>query len=553
MDLFAQDSYKLRSNLTLSLGLRWNYNFRFHEKYGHWANYDLQAIDPTLGIPGTLIYAKNGSDSFEKNEYAANFGPQIGFAYSPWKKTVFRGSFGIIYFPPGVPYFDGVPNGFAPGFRGTNQVNTPFNWDSGYPGVFQPGNKGGDPSTVFPLVSVDPRALRVGYSDAFNIGAQYELTQNLRLEVAYVGNRGHRLTDTALANNQGPTSTFLRLAAQNPGLSAYSNPVCSASDAASYGIAYPYNGFCGTLLAAITPYPQVGAAFFNPNTYAGWYYPSLVYVGLPLGQSYYNSMVVDLVKRTGRGLTMDLSYTLSRQQGDTYSAQQEGNSYYTGIQDFNNIAAAAHALTNYDQTHIVKGYVSYELPFGKGQRWLSSQRSLVNRVVGGWSVSGIVLYTSGQPFQASVNNPYYPLWGNLYPNFNLSGFRGPANPNHYVPIPAGQTNIPSQDIYIPQSVASAPAPGTLGLTPDLSSLRCPGQANENASILKYIPFGSDGQYRLSLRAEFYNLFNRHYYNISGCGGNKALIQQPGPTDNFGEIYGVQDNPRTGQFAIRFDF
>ena len=554
MALYAQDSYKIRSNLTLNLGLRWNYNFRFHEKYGHWANYDLQAIDPTLGIPGTLVYAKNGSDSFEKNEYAANFGPQIGFAYSPSKKVVLRGSFGIVYFPPGVPYFDGVPNAFAPGFQGKNQVSTPFNWDSGYPGVFQPGTQGGDPSTVFPLTSVSPVALRVGYSDAFNFGMQYELTPNMRVEVAYVGNRGHRLTDTALAWNEGSTSTFLKLAAQNPNVTAYSNPVCSPSDAAGYGIAYPYPGFCGTLLAAITPYPQVGAAFFNPYTYAGWYYPSLEYVGLPRGQSYYDSMFIDVVKRTGRGLTMDMSYTLSRQEGDSFSAQQEGNSFYTGIQDFNNVGAAAHALTNYDQRNIVKGFVSYQLPFGKGQRWLSAQRSVVNRIVGGWSLSGLVLYTSGQPFQVSVPDQYWPFWGNFYPNFNLSGFSGPSNPKNYVPIPPNTANIPSQDIYIPQSVASTPAPGTLGTgPPDTSSLRCPGQANENASILKYVPMGSDGQYKLSFRVEFYNLFNRHYYNINGCGGNKSLIQTPGPTDNFGEIFGVTDNPRTGQFAIRFDF
>jgi hypothetical protein len=567
MSLYVQDSYKLRPNLTVNLGLRWNYNFRFHEKNGSWANYDLQAIDPTLGIPGTLIYAKNGSDSFEKDEYAANFGPQIGLAYSPWKKVVFRGSFGIVYFPPGVPYFDGVPDAFAPGFQGKNSVSSPFNWGSGtYPGVFQPGNKnacGGAtqptcPQYLFPLVNVDPEALRVGYSDAFNAGVQYELTPNMRIEVAYVGNRGHRLTDTALGWNEGSTSTFLRLAGQlanEPGgLSAYSNPVCAPSDAAGYGIAYPYPGFCGTLLEAIAPYPQVAQAFFNPYTYAGWYYPSLIYVGLPRGQSYYDSMVIDVVKRTGRGLTMDMSYTLSRQEGDTFSAQQEGNNYYTEIQDFNNVGAAAHSLTNYDQRNIVKGFIAYQLPFGKGERWLSSQRSVVNRIVGGWSLSALLLYTSGQPFQVSVPNQYSPMWGNFYPNFNLSGFTGPSNPNHYVPIPAGQSNIPSQDIYIPQSVASTPAPGTLGTGPlDTSSLRCPGQANENASALKYVPMGSDGQYRLSFRVEFYNLFNRHYYNINGCGGNKSLIQSPGPTDNFGEIFGVTDNPRTGQFAIRFDF
>ncbi len=109
---------------------------------------------------------------------------------------VFRGSFGIIFNPPGVPYFDGVPEGFAPGFRGTNQANSPFNWDGGYPGVFQPGSKSVDPQFLFPVVTVDPRALRVGYSEAFNFGAQYELTSNTRVEVSYVGNRGHRLTDT---------------------------------------------------------------------------------------------------------------------------------------------------------------------------------------------------------------------------------------------------------------------------------------------------------------------------------------------------------------------
>jgi hypothetical protein len=306
-------------------------------------------------------------------------------------------------------------------------------------------------------------------------------------------------------------------------------------------------------LEAIAPYPQVAQAVFNPFTFAGWYYPSLIYVGLPRGQSYYDSMIIDVVKRTGRGLTMDMSYTLSRQEGDTFSAQQENNSYYTPVQDFNNIGAAARALTNYDQKHIVKGFVSYQLPFGKGERWLSGQGSVVNRIIGGWTISGLFLYTSGQPFQVGVNNPYFPMWGNLYPNFNLSGFRGPSNPRRFVPLASGQTNIPPQNIYIPQSVASAPAPGTLGIAPDISALRCPGSANENASILKYVPLGSEGQYKLSFRAEFYNLFNRHSYNVNGCGGNRTQIQTPGPTDNFGQIVGVNDGPRNGQFAIRFDF
>ena len=549
LSLYAQDSYKVTSKLTLSLGLRWVYNFRFHEKYGHWANFDLKAIDPILGIPGTLIYAKNGSDSFENNEYARNFAPTVGLAYSPWQKVVFRGSFSMVYNPAGFPFFTGVPDGFAPGFKGTNQATTPFNWDNGYPGVFQPGAKGGDPSTVFPLVSVDPRALRLGYSDAFNLGVEYALTRDMRVEASYIANRGHRLTDTALAWNEGPTSTFLRLAQQYPDLNAYNHPVCSAGDAASYGIAYAYTGFCGTLLAAISAYPQVGAAFFNPLTFAGWYYPSLNYVGLPLGQSYYDSFVVDVVKRTGRGLTMDMSYTWSRQESNTFSAQQEYNGYYTGIQDFSNFGESAHNLTGYDLTHIVKGFVRYEFPFGKEQRWLASQNRWVNGIVGGWSTGWLLQYLTGQPFQIGAGNPYWPLWGNIYPNYNLSGFSGPSDPHKFVYVKPGDP-VPPGNFYMPTTVAGNPPTGQFGKGPATNgALRCPGAANENASLLKYFGIGPNGKYKLSFRAEFYNVFNRHYYFINGCYGTRSSI---GASD-FGQIFGVTDSPRRGQFAVRFEF
>jgi hypothetical protein len=544
ISFFAQDNWKVTSKLTLNLGLRWVYNFRFHEKYGHWANYDLTAIDPTLGIPGTLVFAKNGSDSFQKNEYLSNFGPDVGFAYSPWKKWVFRGSYNMVYFPVGAPYFNGVPEGFAPGFQGTNVVNTPFNWDAGYPGVFKSGNKNVDPSTIFPLVNVDPRALHVGYSLASNIGAQYELTPNMRLEVAYVGNRGHRLTDTALAWNEGPTPTFLRLTRQYPDLNSFNHYVCSPADAASYGVSYPYSGFCAPVLAAIAPNPQ--AADWASTI---WYYYNLNYVGLPLGQSFYNSLVVDWVKRTGRGLTLDLNYAWSRQESDTFSAQQEYNGYYTGIQDFGHLSQAAHTVTGYDLAHIVKGFVSCELPFGKGQRWLANHGRVANGFLGGWIVTAIVGYNSGQPFVVSTSGPYYyPLWGAIYPDFNLSGFRGTFGTSQFqearnnAPVPAAY--------YMPSNVASNPPIGQLGNAQGVSpALRCPGNANENVSLLKNFSMGSEGRYRLQFRTEFYNLFNRHTYSIEGCGGIHATIG----ASNFGQILGVPDTPRGGQFALRFEF
>jgi Carboxypeptidase regulatory-like domain len=555
MSLFGQDSYKVTSKLTINLGLRWQYIFRYHEKYGHWANFDLNAIDPTLGIPGTLVYAKGGGDSFEKKEYGTDFGPQIGFAYSPWNKWVFRGSFGILYVPAQEPYFSGVPNGFAPGFQGTNTANSPFNWDSGYPGVFKPGTKNHSVFDLFPLVSIDPHALLAGYSDAFNFGAQYEVTPNMRIEVAYVGNRGHHLPDTSLAWNEPSASTFLKTVNQNPMMNPYNDYIFCATKGQPVtgqgvvGINCPYNGYYGPAMAAIAPYPQVAQA---ATEY--WFYANQLYVSLPNAQSFYDSLIIDLVKRTGRGLTMDVSYTLSRSEGDSYTSQTEGNNYYTGVQDFSNLSQAAHTLTNYDQKHAVKGFLRYELPFGKGQRWLPNSGRVVNAVVSGWSVSGLFKYYSGQPFQAVVANPYYPSWGTFYPNFNLTGGQGPFDPHGFVAPTASNPN-PPPFYYFSSSIASSPIPsggGTLSLGTGpgaISALRCPGGANEDASILKYFSMGSDGQYKLSIRAETFNLFNRHYYNINGCGGNKATIGQ----SNFGQVFGVNSDPRIGQFAVRFQF
>jgi hypothetical protein len=103
---------------------------------------------------------------------------------------------------------------------------------------------------------------------------------------------------------------------------------------------------------------------------------------------------------------------------------------------------------------------------------------------------------------------------------------------------------------MPKNVASNPPAGQLGKGPATNGdLRCPGSKNESVSLLKYFPMGSDGKYRLSVRGEFYNVFNRHEFFINGCSGSRSSIG----SKDFGQIFGVIDNPRSGQFAIRFEF
>src|SRR5208337_37509 len=217
---------------------------------------------------------------------------------------------------------------------------------------------------------------------------------------------------------------------------------------------------------------------------------------------------------------------------------------------FSNMRQAAHAVTGYDLAHVVKGFVSYELPFGKGRQWFNGGNRLTNAIASGWTVTGLFQYNSGQPFEVSASNPYWPLWGDIYPQFNLAGYTGANSTNHFVPLPANwQGPPPASNIYMPSTVASNPAAGVLPPSPATSALRCPGQSNENASVLKNFTMGPEGQYRLQLRTEFYNLLNRHYYLIQGCSSLRSDVG----ASNFGQILSVMDNPRNAQFGIRFDF
>jgi hypothetical protein len=356
------------------------------------------------------------------------------------------------------------------------------------------------------------------------------------VEAGYVGNRGHHLQDSALANDQASAAQFFSLIKSGNGF----NYVCDPGTAKSLGVPYPYAGFCAPAIAAIAPYPQIAAA---ETTY--WFYPVLYYVGLPLGQSYYDSMVLQFTRRSPTGLAMTFNYTLSRQQSDTVN--NFGDSYdIAGIQDFNNLREAAHTLSPYDQKHVFKGAVVYELPFGHGKHFLASQSKLVDRFVSGWRFSGLVLYASGQPLTFYSTNYYnYPAWAATYVNYNLAGYNGSQFDRSKFQQPTASNPTPAGDLYFPKTVAVNPAYGDLGKGPArIDALRGPGIKSENVSLIKNTSFGRDGRFRLQIRAEFYNIFNRHNFN-----NPDTNLSSP----TFGYITSVQAGPRTGQFGARFEF
>jgi hypothetical protein len=542
MALWIEDDFKISRKLTLNLDLRWETTFPFHEKFGHWTNFDLTATNPDLGIPGVMVYANQGSDSFESKRDWKEFAPHIGAAYQLMDKLVLRGAYGISYSPIGNQYWSGVPYGFAPGFRGTNVADSPFNWDSGYPGVFVPGTK--DPNYMqWGPVNVDPRSLFAGYLHQFNIGAQYALTKDLKVDVGYVGNWGRRLTGGTLALNSADWKTRMNL-----NLSGHDwDYVYDEASAAAAGVPYPYSGFNGWAWAAIEPYPQV-------PVYTTWWYQDnpIEYVGVGKGKSDYHALQIEVVKRTGRAFNMDFSYTMSRARTNSFSNWGE-NWWSGGLQDYSNLDREAQNYNPWDQKHVFKGYFTYELPFGRGRRFLSVNRWL-DYAVGGWNWTTLLRYGSGRPLAVYSRN-----WvvgsSSIYPNinsgadFNRQFDAGNFDPNFLIPDPTdptGERMIPNpKDLYFKADIFSDPAPGQMGtaLARD-GRLRGFGDASEDMSLLKYFSFGDDNQYKLSIRLEMYNIFNRH-----GFGEPDTNMSSP----TFGYVTGVSGNPRQGLLGVRFQW
>ncbi len=543
MAMFAQDDFRLSSRISLNYGLRWETTFPFHEKYGHWANFDLQAMNPTWGIPGTLVFAENGDTSFETNRDWKEFSPHVGAAIKVTEKLVARGSYGITYVPIGNNYWSGVPYAFAPGYRGTNNVlqngtNPAFNWDNGYPGEFVPGTS--DPNIIpWGPVNIDPDSLKAGYIHQFTIGAQYELSKDMKLDVTYIGNRGRRLHEGTLAYNEPDTTSYFNWY-NTFGKNHWWDWIDSPDAAAAAGVPwyplslYPLNMYWGYMAyQAVAPYPQ-----------ASMLYGPIFYVGTPKGRSSYNAFQVEFTKRMGRGVAANVNYTYSVSKGNTYTNFDE--LWYNGsFQDYSKLNQDADTLLGTDMKHFFKSYITWELPFGRGKDLLSDAGRLLNGFVGGWTASGMFRYNSGVPLTVYSTN-YYPGWAGVYPNVNLgadlsSQFNAGAYNNH--PDPSSPT-YGNTNLYFDPQAFTNPADGELGTGRIRNdALRGFGRAYEDLGIMKNFGFGSENRFNLMFRFEMYNIFNRHYFSDPNTDMNS-------PT--FGHVTGLSnDLPRQGQFGMRF--
>jgi hypothetical protein len=527
---YAQDDWHFNKKLTITMGLRYEFTLPPVAGGNQYTDFSPTTPNPAVNnYPGALIFAGTGTGRTGKSSlipgwYGA-WGPRLGLAYALNSKTTVRvgaaRSFSRVTVVASSSHYSGFIGQYA--FSSTNTGITPaFYWDQGLPSYPLPpqinpsfANNG----------NVDywqgNNATRSPENDNWTFSIQRELSSNTVLEADYNGVVGDHLQSGIVNVNQVPMSTVNSLINQYGATQAINllNSSITSAAAVAAGIPIPYPNFTNSTIQhsqsvaqALRPFPQ----YLTVDTSQSG--------GDKSGHSSYNAMVLKLNRRYSGGLTMQWSYTFSKllTDSDTYYAN-------AGFAEDQGNRRLEKSIGAYDQTHSFRVSTLYELPFGKGRRWLTQGR-FVNETLGGWRLSAIQVYASGFPIGVTRNAPL-PIFNGVnrpyITSYNWeSTWSGNFDPaiDHYLNAAA----FPAQPTYLLGN-ATRFNPLVRGFAP----------LNENLSLGK--SFTITERFRLDFRAEAFNLLNRVIFSNPNTNLNSS---------SFGLVTGQANSGRQMQLALK---
>ena len=529
---FFQDTWKVNPRLTFNFGLRYEVPIGWHDLDGNYSGLDRTIPNPAAGnVPGAIVfYGKGAGRTGSKRPYETDFtdiGPRLGLSYRITEKTVFRGGWGMYYQTLGNGGC-GCRIGYAnPISALSDGVNGALQWDTGLPAP-----AGFQPPPVFDQNVFIDQPVDV-FSDNFgkaprlfswSASIQHEIKRFV-LDIAYVGNRGHGLNSTVLLN-QLPTS---RLALGSLLQRRIDDPAVIAA-----GFPKPYASFpnSGSLAQALRPFPQ---------------YQDISERNAGIGRTWYDAFQAKLERRFGNWQFMG-AYTFSKSLGIGHYRQIFSQNF--GTQGYN---IAAQDNYNYDemksfmpfhQPHVLNILNSYELPFGKGKKFLGGAGYATNLLVGNWTISAVQQYRSGPLIlvQAPANTLGT---GVLFTQFKKANVgTGPIQTG--IDRTTLDPNNPATRWF---NAAAFTTPGQFELgnaAQYYGDLRNPPLMQENVSLNKTLRFPVHGDrfIDLELRADAFNIFNR-----TNFGGIVGAIGNP----NFGRPTAPQTGARLITMGMRVDF
>lgn len=585
--LFLQDDWRVTPSLTLNLGIRWDLQIPRTDSRGRVSTMDPTLPNPDAGnIPGAMTYYGNGQGRNGKprigNIDYKGWQPRLGYAWSPGNhNTVFRGGFSVVR-PLGNDNLEGdiSSNQYTSGYSGAAVLSRPqdylgdpaYYWDNVYPasGVVQP-NSNLDPgawvgNTNPPMIHATAGEPPTQFYWSQQI--QHQVSPSIIATIGYVGMHTYHVGTWSKPNEVNPTMARQKYsavaAANGMPLNEFLTLPINDPRVAAAGILPPWPGFQdlfgggATAAQALRPWPQFGDVD-NPIN--------------PIASVSYNGLQSSLQKRFTQGLTFLLSYTFSKTIGnaDSNSGPFAGaeNAIYGGSfsQDFYN-PKGDRAVTSSDVPHVVSLSYTYELPFGHNKHFLN-HGGAVDKVVGGWSVSGIHQYQSGRPMHIEYDafgssNPFFAAGDGFSFRPNVVPHQSFKNPSYRKSCSGPVVNAgrnPCQ-FYINPAAFSIPAPGEFGNAPNLiSALRMPAYVNEDLSVSKRTTLYEN--LNLQFQANFFNALN---HVIFSNGGNAAtFIVNGAPPDlsaaslanNSQTVFGLmtaqQNAPRIIQFGMKLEF
>ena len=555
------DTYRVTSKLTLNFGVRYDLPGTWSERFNDMSYWDPAATNktvtgcsgtPGVGVcPGDVFLVGDGANPTRNNLplTKTEFMPRLGAAYSWDQKTVIRAGFGLFFIPNWVffnlnPSNDTINDANTLWLATTNGGLTPNSTLTATNCTFAPEsltcptNGPFGPNIVTPLGRGNASAFAAGtniteapytnqkyaYVEQYNLDIQRELPLGIFVDVAYAGSKGvHLANPTASQINQIPDAD---LAMQGALATKIPNPFVGINTVSSLNPATSPTVLAGQLLR---PYPEYGGVALG---------------GFGCCGSTYNSLQVTAKKRFRSGGTFLAAYTNAKllTNADTLTTWLESG--VGEVQDWNNLKAEKSLSSQDVSQRLVVSYV-YDLPIGRGQRYMTDASGVVGKVVSGWGINGITTFQKGFPLPIS--------YGGSTPLSQAALGTGVLRPNVVPGCDKSTSHVstPAGIAWINTACFGPPGDWAFGDEARVDpTIRSQGINNWDFAIFKTTNFGPDNRLGLEFRTEFFNTFNRVQFappNTSCCGG---------PTGNnasFGLVTAQLNNPRLIQFGLKFLF
>ena len=506
MGMYVQDDWKITPNLSMNLGLRWDFDTpRFEAIDNRQNSFDAGGHNPVCDCPGVITWS--GRDARGGSKYAHNFvygniGPRVGLSYRASDDWVIRAGASIVYigqYDQATPVVTNAGFSISSQFGTLRPTDAAFLLRNGLPPIVEPTEAdlipgfGSVPIGDRPFFApqfFQPEDRPNPYLLTYNFNVQRRLPGDMLFEVGYLSTIGKKLTipGSATQNQIHPS-------------------VVGMIDTA------------GTAPQVLRPFPQ---------------FSNVVMISPTFGDSEYHGVNFKLEKRYSNGIQFQTNYTWAKAMDNVEGRNELGgeDGRIPFADQYNR--RIAWSVGGSHVAHRVIASVVYDIPIGQG-RLIALSNSVLNQIVGGWSIGTIVEARTGPPFSA--------YWGNasqVYPT--AARVRADAT-GPYTRNSAWRDNVRGEK-YFDTSVFQRPARFTFGNL-GRNAFIAPGALRTDLSLIKRISMPWEG-HTLQFRGELINLPNRANFGLPvGNVQNRA----------FGNITGltVGASGRIVQLGLRYGF